>query len=356
MKIVKRLTALLLILVLLLPGFTLAEDDVEVEEVVEEEAALSENEDSEDEAVTEKDGWHFNAKGFLAGENPGNEYLLEDEENGVWQYASKDLSVKVTRYREQTKKKKKQEYCVAEIWASPESPLGAIQSDPKESLKLKGVAYPGTEQRYVQDLIDRHPSVLAVSDDMYGLRIIPVGKGKTKYDYHGVVIRNGQVIATKTRNSQKKRSWPNLDTLAVYQDGSMKAFDCDAQTAEEYLQQGAVHVFAFGPWLISEGKANPNLKKVNNYSEPRVAIGMIEPYHYILIVTAGRPTSKYQGYKLRWLADKLLEYGCTEALNLDGGDTVALAFNNKVILHGNMEAKKLRNLGSMIAFGERGER
>ena len=80
---------------------------------------------------------------------------------------------------------------------------------------------------------------------------------------------------------------------------------------------------------------------------------MIEPYHYILIVTAGRPTSKYQGYKLRWLADKLLEYGCTEALNLDGGDTVALAFNNKVILHGNMEAKKLRNLGSMISFGLR---
>ena len=47
----------------------------------------------------------------------------------------------------------------------------------------------------------------------------------------------------------------------------------------------------------------------------------------------------------------MLEYGCTEALNLDGGDTVALAFNNKLILHGNMEAKKLRNLGSMIAFG-----
>ena len=56
------------------------------------------------------------------------------------------------------------------------------------------------------------------------------------------------------------------------------------------------------------------------------------------------------------VAEKMKEYGCTEALNLDGGDTVALAFNNKVILHGNMAAKKLRNLGSMIAFGERGER
>ena len=349
MKMMKRLTALFLIL-LLICGCCLAED-VETEEIIEEQTEAADGPaDAGDEVVTEKDGWHFNAKGFLAGNNnPGDEYLKEDEKNGVWQYASKDLAVTVTRYQEKTKKKKQQIYCVADIWASKASPLGVIQSAPKESLKFKGQALPGIEQRTVEDLISKNPSVLAVSDDMYGLRIMPVGKKKTKYDYHGVVIRNGEVLATKTRNSQKKRPWPNMDTLAVYQDGSMKSFVCDALTAEQYLEQGAVQVFAFGPWLISEGKANPNLEKVNNYSEPRVAIGMIEPYHYILIVTAGRPTSKYQGYKLRWLADKLLEYGCTEALNLDGGDTVALAFNNKVILHGNMESKKLRNLGSLIA-------
>lgn len=305
-----------------------------------------------EETVTEKDGWHFDEKGFLTGgDNPGEEYLLEDEENGQWQYASKTLSVKVTRYREKTKKKKLQEYCVAEIWASPESPLGVIQSEPKSSLKFNGEALPGMEQRYVTELVEKHPSVLAVSDDMYGLRILPVKGGKTKYDYHGVVIRNSRIIATKTRNSAKKRSWPNMDTLAVYQDGRMKSFDCDALTAEEYIEQGAVQVFAFGPWLLSEGEIHPNLAKINNYSEPRVAIGMIEPWHYILIVTAGRPTSSYQGYKLTWLAEKMKELGCTEALNLDGGDTVALAFNGKIILHGNMKAKKLRNLGSMIAFG-----
>ena len=333
MRRMKRLTVLALAL-LLLAGSCLAE-----------------------ETVTETDGWHFDARGFLTGDdNPGEEYLKEDEKNGVWQYASKDLAVTVTRYEEKTKKKKQQIYCVAEIWASEASPLGIIQSDPKESLKFQGVALPGIEQRNVAEMIEKHPSVLAVSDDMYGLRIMPVGRRKTKYKYHGVVIRNGEIIATKTRNSQKRRPWPNMDTLAVYQDGSMKSFDCDALTAEQYLEQGAVQVFAFGPWLLSEGKENPNLEKVNNYSEPRVAIGMIEPYHYILIVTAGRPTSKYQGYKLRWLAEKMKELGCTEALNLDGGDTVALAFNNKVILHGNMEAKKLRNLGSMIVFGERGER
>ena len=106
---IRRLAALGLALLLLLPGLSLAEG----------------------EAVTEKDGWHFDEKGFLAGEdNPGSEYILEDEKNGVWQYASGDLSVRVTRYEEKTKKKKKQIYCVAEIRCSPESPLGVIMTEP----------------------------------------------------------------------------------------------------------------------------------------------------------------------------------------------------------------------------------
>ena len=221
-KMMKRLAALLLALMLLVPALSLAEDDEETEE---EYGPETETADAE-EAVTEKDGWHFSARGFLAGENPGDEYLLEDEKNGVWQYASRDLAITVTRYEEKTKKKKQQIYCVADIWCSPESPLGVIMTEPyaRFGKDLK----PGKRQDEPEKLMKQHPSVLAVSDDMYGLRIMEISKKKTKYDYHGVVIRNGEVIATKTRNSQKKRPWPNMDTLAVYEDGSMKSFDCDA--------------------------------------------------------------------------------------------------------------------------------
>ena len=114
MNMLKRLTALILAEMLLLTCMAVAEDEPDTQN---EEAPA-------DAAVTEKDCWHFTAEGFLTGDNPGDEYILEDEKEGVWQYASKDLSVRVTRYREQTKKKKKQEYCVAEIWASETSPPG----------------------------------------------------------------------------------------------------------------------------------------------------------------------------------------------------------------------------------------
>lgn len=344
---IKSVLALILALLLLFPAAVQGEDGLLIEEETEQAGG----------EITEKDGWYFDARGFLAGDdNPGEAYLFEDEENGLWQYASRTLSIRVERTREKPKKgsKKIREYCVAEIWASPESPLGVILSDPTGTKN----PVPGKHQEKPETLLRKQPSVLAVSDDMYGLRIQPSRSNpkKTRYDYHGVVIRNSEILCTKTRVSPEegkkdKRPWPNLDTLAVYEDGSMKAFLCDEQTPEQYLEQGAQQVFAFGPWLLRDGVLNPALENPKYYpaSEPRAAIGMIEPWHYVIIATGGRPDSKYAGVKLLWLAEKMQEMGCTEALNLDGGETVIMAFNNKVILQG--DARQQRNLGSLIAFG-----
>ncbi len=306
-------------------------------------------------ADTEKDGFHFDENGFLTGDdNPADEYLQEDDENGIWQYASKDLAITVRRTREKVNKKIR-EYCIAEIHCSEASPMGSIMTEPYS--RYGSAPTPGVRQEVPTTLLEAHPSVLAVSDDMFGLRLSPTGRNKTKYKYHGVIIRDGEVLATKTRNSPEegkkdRRPWPNLDTLAVYRDGSMKTFVSGDKTAEEYLAEGAVNVLAFGPWLISGGELNPALSNKNYYpaSEPRVAIGMVEPYHYVIIAASGRPMEKYIGVKLLWLAETLKEYGCTEALNLDGGATVVMAFNNKIILKGSY-VKGFRNLGSMIAFG-----
>ena len=353
----KRILSLLLcaVLLCLAAGDALAssgDTDVTVEEI----ALASASASPEDEVVTVKDGWHFNAKGFLVGENPGEEYLLEDDKNGKWQYASKDLAITVTRTRKK-QSGKTLEYCVADIHCSAASPMSSFMTEPYS--RYGSTPTPGVRQEVPETLIRANPSILAVSDDMYGLRLSPVSRNKTRYDYHGVVIRNGEIMATKTRKSPEegkkdKRPWPNLDTIAVYQDGSMKTFVSGDKTAEEYLADGATDVLAFGPWLLSGGEINPALQNKNYYpaKEPRVAIGMVEPYHYIIIATAGRPKEKYTGVKLLWLAEQLQEYGCTEALNLDGGATVVMAFNNKIILQGEY-SKKARNIGSMIAFGIR---
>ena len=113
-----------------------------------------------------------------------------------------------------------------------------------------------------------------------------------------------------------------------------------------------MHTFAFGPWLIHEGKINEKeaVEGCGYYEqmEPLTGLGMIEPYHYIAIIARGRPKDKYAGVRLSWLADKMLELGCTEALNLDGGGTACMFFNGKVVIQGQ---PNLRSMGSMITFG-----
>jgi hypothetical protein len=266
--------------------------------------------------------------------------ILEDPEGGRWEYHSESLNIVIEKFTEKVKsgsKKKTREYCVADIQASPESPLYPVMTDPTSK---RPAGYKMVSPELLQE--KAHP-MFAMSDDMYGIRL-------QKYDYKGIVIRNGEIIATKTRNSAKKRAWPNLDAMALLPDGSMKTFVCDAHTAEEYLEMGAEQVFSFGPWLISDGEINPEVlnPKYYPYNEPRVAIGMVEPYHYIAVVVRGRPKGSYAGVHLDWLAQLLLDRGCVEALNLDGGQTATMIFNGKIIETGD---KGLRSQGSMICFG-----
>ena len=269
--------------------------------------------------------------------------LTEDPENGVWEYVSPELTLRIERFRETVTYKKKsylREYCIADIRASGASPLRAITTEPTKK-------QPGGYKQVSPELLDQKGlPIFAMSDDMYGIRL-------RKFDYKGVVIRNGEIMSTKTRNSAKRRYWPNLDTMALLPDGSLKTFVCDAHTAEEYLAMGAEQVFSFGPILLSEGTINPEVlnPKYYPYNEPRVALGMIEPWHYIAIVVRGRPKSQYQGVHLDWLAQKMQELGCVEALNLDGGGTATMMYNGKMVLTGD---KGLRSQGSMIAFGVRG--
>ena len=273
-------------------------------------------------------------------ETAGDYTLVEDPENGRWEYRSEALSITIEKFSEKVKvgsKNKTREYVVADIQASPESPLYPVMTD---ATKKNPAGYKLVSPELLQQ--KAHP-LFAMSDDMYGIRL-------QKYDYKGIVIRDGEILAEKTRNSAKKRAWPNLDTMALFGDGSMKTYVCDAYTAEEYLAMGATQVFSFGPILISDGEINPTVlsPKYYPYNEPRVALGMVEPWHYIAVVVRGRPKDSYAGVHLDWLAQLMQERGCVEALNLDGGLTATMMFNGKIIETGGTS---LRSQGSMICFG-----
>ena len=258
------------------------------------------------------------------------EEIMQDPENGLWSYRKEGLSITVTRKEDDTPRV----WYEAEIHASAEEPLHTYLSDGKR---------PGRKLVNPRTLARQNQLVLAITDDFSGYRI--------QNDQRvGIVIREGMVLGSKTRKSTNRQSWPNLDTLAVFADGSMKANISDAYKADEYLEMGATNVFAFGPALVMDGEIPEYIldEKYYPYHEPRMAIGMIEPYHYMIVAVEGREDGS-KGARNDWMAHKMQELGCTEALNLDGGGTAVLMFMGEVL---NRSPKNMRSINSLIGFGQ----
>jgi len=157
-----------------------------------------------------------------------------------------------------------------------------------------------------------HNAILAINGDYYGTQ------------EKGYVIRNGVVY----RSTQSTN-----DVLCIYADGTLKIISPDEYTAEELVSQGVWQAFSFGPKLVEDSQItvtqNQEVGKAMA-SNPRTAIGMISPNHYIFVVSDGR-TSESEGLSLYQLAQFMQKLAVTTAYNLDGGGSSTMYFNGEVI-------------------------
>lgn len=261
-----------------------------------------------------------------------DEVIVEDPENGVWSYTSDVFSVSITRVKDD---EQKLVWYECDLYCSPESPLTAYSSNPKK---------PGSKIQPPEKIARDNKIVFAINDDYFGFRVFNEKRV-------GIIIRHGELLYNKTYKSGSK-NFPNLDTMALYPDGTFSVHDSKEYTGEEYLAMGATDVFAFGPWLVRNGEINPMLEKLATNNEPRVAIGMVEPYHYKVLVVEGRHKES-KGVPCSWVAEMMLQMGCTEVFNVDGGQTGVLVFMGKQLNHvGQFSSKgNYRNLSGIIGAG-----
>ena len=127
-------------------------------------------------------------------------------------------------------------------------------------------------------------AILAINGDYYGVQ------------ESGYVLRNGVIYRNIGKSGQ--------EDLVIYQDGSMEIICEDDVSAETLLEQGAAQVLCFGPGLIENGEIKvTSTDEVDKAmaSNPRTAIGMIDPLHYVFVVADGR-TSESVGLSLYQLA------------------------------------------------------
>ena len=165
-------------------------------------------------------------------------------------------------------------------------------------------------------IAEEHGAIVAINGDFYGFR-----------DY-GYVIRNGVLYRSNYKNDTEQ-------VFAIYDDGRCETFLSKDISAQQLMDNGVIQMLSFGPALVENGvvtvqESDPDDLETIAGRNPRTAIGMIEPLHYVFVVVDGR-TRESTGYTFYELANVMLDYGCIEAYNLDGGGSSTLYFNGKVI-------------------------
>ena len=268
--------------------------------------------------------------GYLApGQAP---YLYASREEGAWTYVDADVRVEVRRYADEA---------IPRIWLEasirvrdPARFTAMVNRGAKAGSKSIILSMPTT-------IAEKNRAVFAFSDDFFGYRLYNRQAG-------GIVIRNGFVWSDKTRSAAAK-TWPPLDVLAIFGDGSMKTFVSDAHTPQEYLDMGAVSTLAFGPILVQDGVLCEDVKNWNGTDrQPRMALGITADGTIRVLDVLGRRTDS-RGASIPWIAEQMVALGCVEALNLDGGNTTCMIFNGEIINRElNVKAKDIRTLNAMM--------
>ena len=87
-------------------------------------------------------------------------------------------------------------------------------------------------------------------------------------------------------------------------------------------------MYSFGPYLLLDGKMSERAYANNENKNPRCAIGMVEPGHYVAIMCEGR-LKRSAGVTISYLAKMMRAKGCQVAFNMDGGQTAVMVFMGK---------------------------
>lgn len=223
--------------------------------------------------------------------------------------------------------KEKITYFAAEIQLGDATDLKAAFANNQYGLNIRET---------VSAMAENHGAAFAFNGDYYGNRT------------DGMVIRDGILYRDKSGGRE---------SLVLYRDGTAGIVQEGTVTGETLLENGAWNVFSFGPVLIEKGKIRENLDgsyKVDEMSvsitdkNPRTGIGFLGKNHLLVIVVDGRNEGYSCGMTLQEFAQLFADYGCELAYNLDGGSSVTLYQNGKILNRPCTSSGDEREISDMI--------
>ena len=287
----RKLTALLLLLTMLLPGAVFAE-------------APAEEPAAQAPALTAEAPLPID---LTPGHVPNPDcYIAADEANGVLQ-GYEDASLKVEMRRVTVGDST---FNVAEIWIADASQLRTGLANEK-----------GTRTNKISTMAKNQNAVVAIGGDYFS---------DAK---NGYVVRMGKTF----RKSPKTV----YDMLLIDNEGNFHIIlESNPTELKALLTESGLtfpNAFHFGPALIKDGELLPSpqyyIDNGNKYntrstSEPRCAIAQMGPLHYMFVVVDGRRNDS-DGCSTDELAAWMHEQGCQQAYNLDGGNSALMWFGGE---------------------------
>ncbi len=182
--------------------------------------------------------------------------------------------------------------------------------------------------------------------------------------YNGIVGINGDYYSDKDRQGghivrqgqvMRERVSDNFDLMFIDEMGDLHVFHRGKQEQQEKVdrfkqEHEIVNAFCFGPGLVIDGEKPEDVSEYKWFDatgeNPRAGIGQIDMLTYVLVAVNGR-TDESVGVTLDQFADIMLELGCKQAYNLDGGNSATLAYNGTVY---NAKVQKERDVSDIIYF------
>ena len=256
---------------------------------------------------------------------PNTSETLADgtEKTLIYTYAGQKVAVELYHYQ-----KGKLEYQIADLYVREIEKLTTVYENDQGNAKLLPAFAEGSN------------TIIAINSDYFS----------NNANDAGLIIRNGMLI----RNKQCKYS----DLCVVYQDGTVRCFDCKTDTInnEEILASYPYHSFYFGPSLLDEnGNAKTKFNSTLTPENPRTAFGYYEPGHYAFIVVLGdRGMKDYEGNShgdgkspgltLTDLSSLCASLGMKVAYNFDGGGSSGMCWNKTIFGHNS------RTTGDILAI------
>lgn len=210
-------------------------------------------------------------------------------------------------------------------------------ADPSQLRSAPAFSFTRQQTEMTKKIARKVNAVLAINGDYYNYK-----------DNVGLVIRNGELYRDKATTR---------DQLLVYADGTFKALprgSYEQGTGQQYIDEGVVQCFTFGPLLVNDGEAVELPKKYiistkDTIREPRTAIGQIDANHYVVIVADGRRDGWSDlGMTLQELQQMFVQLGCTVAYNMDGGGSATMILDGERV--NKTSGSRERDVSDIIYF------